>query len=88
MTDIPDNVSLQLLGRQMREMQAELHTIRDEAKLWQSLIGSEFVNFTTNIATAVGDRIAQFEARLEARLDQSARSIEEWLERIEKLLER
>jgi serine kinase of HPr protein (carbohydrate metabolism regulator) len=68
------------LGRLMREMQAEMRTIRAENAVLQRAI--------TNFATRdeIHDRLSHFETRIEARLDQTERSVEERLERIEGLL--
>jgi hypothetical protein len=64
----------QALGHLIRQMQAEMRTIRSEHALLQNLIANAF--------SLLNDRIAQFESAVEAHFT----AIDERLTRIEQLL--
>lgn len=72
----------QLLGRLIREMQADMRTIRSE----NALLHQHFASGFAQLASVLNDRIAAFEVIVEGRFDQSERSLEERLTRIEDLL--
>lgn len=85
MSEATGMVSLDLLGRLVREVQAETRSLRSEQALLHRILNEA--------VTALMDRIGTSEAltqtgvdRLMLRLDQTERSIEERLTRIEKLL--
>lgn len=79
---------LGLIGRLLREMQAEMRTIRSEnAMTRRDLAGKASHEEVLNVLTELGDRIAKFEGRMETRFDQSERSVEERLIRIEAKLD-
>ena len=80
--------AIDLTTRILREIQAEMRTLRSEtALLRRELSGKvgrdEIRAFGDALVTSLSDRMAAFEARLETRLDQTERSIEERLIRIE-----
>jgi hypothetical protein len=72
----------QFIGRRMNEIQAEMRTIRSE----NALLHQTITNAVVTLSAVFNDRIAAFEARMETRLDQSERSVEGRLTRIEALL--
>ena len=74
----------QLLGALIREVRADMRTIRSEnALLRRDLVEKADHKDLTNVMAAISDRISRFEVMLEQRLDQTERSIEERLTRIE-----
>jgi len=91
-------LDITMMGHLLRELQAGVRTLRGENKL----LGQQIAGITEShrrqvagIAEIIADRIAAFEAhvdiridRLDTRLDQTERSIEERLIRIEALLAR
>ena len=84
MTGVTDSYTLSFLGQVLREMPAEMRTIRSEnALLRRELGGKASREEVLNVFSELSDRIGAFEGRLERRFDQTERSIEERLIRIE-----
>jgi hypothetical protein len=88
-------ITLELLGKRMLALQAEMRTVRSENASLRLEAATAMANAITTITTTMSDRIAAFEAliegrldHIEARFDQTERSIEERLTRIEALLSR
>jgi len=84
---VSEAVSLDLIGRTLLAIQADMRTMRDENTLTRHELGrmarrEELLD----VLRVLSDRIASFEASLLARFDQTERSIEERLDRIEKML--
>jgi hypothetical protein len=81
------SVSNSLIDRILREIQAELRTVRTENGLIRKDLSAKAGREELlAVLAALSDRIGQFEARLETRMDQTERSIDERLGRIETLL--
>lgn len=84
-------IDLNLIGRILRELQAEIRTVRDENRLIRLELSDKATREEPNAAllrilSVLSDRIAQLETTIETRFDQTGRSIEERLTRIETLL--
>jgi hypothetical protein len=75
------------VGRLLRELQAEMRTVRDESRLTRKELGNKATSEELlQVLTVLSDRIGSFESHVDARMDQTERSIEERLTRIEALL--
>jgi hypothetical protein len=84
-----DAIDLAWIGRTLREMQADMRTIRSEnALLQRELAGKASRDEVLNVLAVLSDRIAAFEARMERRFDQTERSLDERLTGIETKLSR
>jgi hypothetical protein len=73
MSDKPNPIRLELLGEMIRRLQADLRSMRDEAKANRQSFDRETATIRAtmlDVVTAVNDRIAAGEARLDSRLDQ------------------
>jgi len=64
--------NLDRIGRTLRELQAEQRSIRDENMLIRAAI--------SEMATVLLQRIGNFEAHVDIRLDQQRQEIADWLE--------
>jgi DNA anti-recombination protein RmuC len=85
-----DHITLDLLGRLVRQVQADVRNLRTE----QEMLREQFSGGLAAIGSGLLKRIAESEALMETRfdhldrrMDQTERSMEERLIRIEKLLE-
>jgi hypothetical protein len=84
---VSEAVSLDLIGRALLAIQAEMRTIRDE----NSLIRRELATKASrdellDMLRMLSDRIGSFEATVLARLDQTERSLHERLAHLAALL--
>jgi hypothetical protein len=64
LSEIQNAARLELLGEMIRRLQADVRTLRDENKTTRQLMLDGF--------TAMNDRMANLEARLDSRIDQLA----------------
>jgi hypothetical protein len=81
-------VSQELVERILREIQAQLRTVRDELVLIRRELADkagreDVLRAYENFLRVSGERLETFEVRLEARFDQTERSLHERLEHIE-----
>lgn len=80
-------MSASLTDRILREIQAEMRTIRDENALIRKELGAKASrDELLAVLQTLADRLATFEVTVLARLDQSERGIEERLSRVETML--
>jgi hypothetical protein len=73
MSDKPNPIRLELLGEMIRRLQADLRSMRDEAKANRQSFDREAATIRATIldaVTAISERTAFGEARLDSRLDQ------------------
>jgi hypothetical protein len=81
-------VGQELIERILREIQAQMRTVRDELVLIRRDLADkagrdEVLRAYENFLRVSGERLEAFEVRVEARFDQTERSIQERLEHIE-----
>lgn len=79
-----DTISLDWIGGQLRVIQAEQRTLRMENDLLRTTI----LNSLGDVVRVLSDRISNFEALLEARIDHMATSIEPRLAGLETRFDR
>jgi hypothetical protein len=80
-------MSASLTDRILREIQAEMRPVRDENKLIREELGAKTSRGELlGVLQALADRIAAFEAAALTHLDQTERSVQERLGRIETTL--
>jgi hypothetical protein len=76
------NVSLELIGRNVLEMRAEMRTARMEMGLLRSLVQG----LEGRLIDAISDRTGRFEIRMEDQLGRFQARVEERMDRLEALL--
>jgi hypothetical protein len=74
-----DVIDLGWIGAQLRAIQAEQRTLRSENEILRTTI----LNSLGEVVRVLSDRIGNFEALSEARMDQFAHRVAEQLDRIE-----